>query len=297
MYAPGSLKYKCNSFFSNEERWFEMNIMNPFALWRGIPSTTAGAPNTDRHPIAAIIVGIIEMLIIIALIVYVIACSFYVPWGWPLRSSNGSAVQLKSPDPGTMPNVPSAITKTLQDAKGQDVYFNLEKMTYGDGESGKNLTAAQKAESEARAARINEELRERAKAKRELGAYLIQKCDEERQKMQAHMEYVRQSRSGDARDDIHLLDAETSSINYQQLKKAGDRMYFQGRQDEAALMLKEVNEAQQETLAKPITNHPLVVSPDPVPPPPPARTPTARPTQVQPRTPVVDPYYNKRCAK
>lgn len=225
-----------------------MSILNPVSLWRGyVPAgSPAGTVPTNRHRFWAVIVGLIELIVAVVML-----C--------------GARKSIRTVYSGLMDgtfsdnaagNVPAAITRALQETKGQDVYFNLKEMTYGDGESGRNLSAARRAEAEAEAERAREARLQRAKELREMGAALIEKSNEERDKVEANMEIVRQNASHiygkrSATNDIHLAEAEVGAISYHETRDEGFRLYYKGRSMEASLVLNDAHEVLPEVRTKP----------------------------------------------
>lgn len=151
-------------------------------------------------------------------------------------------------------SVPAAIIGALKKAKGEDVFFELKEMTYGDGETGKKLGGAKllKAAAEIEAAKAKAKAdAEAAKAKaeemRRIGAYLIGQAAEERRQTMAAIEAVKRN----ATSTINLVEAQAGSANWRQLQGEGVRLSYKGRRMEATIQLQEAQDVLPEVRTAP----------------------------------------------
>jgi len=171
-----------------------------------------------------------------------------------------------APGGGTVAgSVPAAITKALKEGKGEDVFFELKEMTYGDGETGQKLGEAKrlKAAAEVEAAKAKAKAdASAAKAKAEemrlIGAYLIGRAAEQREEALAAIEVVKANLGRrEAAYRINLLEAEAGSANARQINDEAVRIYYKGRRMEASIALDEAKDVLPEVRTVPRTTPPL----------------------------------------
>jgi hypothetical protein len=146
--------------------------------------------------------------------------------------------------------LPAAIAKSLQEGGGKDIYFNLKELSYADGQSGRNLTAAEKANAEAKAEEARNAKKQRAKDCREVGAALIQRAEAERAMAMAALKVAEDGRC--AVNEVLAAEATARAINYQQLRREGFRLHFNGWRIEGGMVLEDAQEILPEVRTKPI---------------------------------------------
>ncbi len=144
-------------------------------------------------------------------------------------------------------SVPAAIIGALKKAKGEDVFFELKEMTYGDGETGRKLGGAKLLKAAAEIEAAKEKAKAKAEEMRLIGAYLIGQAAEERQRTLMAIEAVKHN----AASTINLVEAQAGSANWRQLQGEGVRLSYKGRRMEATIQLQEAQDVLPEVRTAP----------------------------------------------